>query len=240
MPRPLIGINTDYAHRPQGKRLALDLHYVRAVEEAGGAPILLPWQSGATLDETLSRLDGALLVGGDDMDPAAYGAALHAATKPIDPERQAFDLLLTRRLMERRIPTLGICFGCQLLNVALGGTLMQDVPAHSGGAWHPVSVEPGSLLARALGIGGEESLEANSYHHQAVDRPGHGLRVTARTPDGVAEAVEDPGHPFLLGVQWHPERCRERPAHARLFHALVRASLEAGSCGAQDRPGDGR
>lgn len=233
--RPRIGLNCDYAHRPSGeKRLALNLNYVEAVEAAGGVPVLLPWQSRTSLRAALEGLDGIVLTGGDDLDPGTYGARPHPAEKPMDPAREAFDLALVREVLRRRLPTLAICLGCQLVNVARGGTLVQDIPSQMPGAlpharlkdgeapWHRVRVAPGSHLA---GILGRASLEANSFHHQSVRTPGRGLEVTARAPDGVVEAVEDPGHPFLLGVQWHPERCyRERPAHRRLFQALIAAA----------------
>ena len=230
MPRPLIGLNCDYAHRPSGeKRLALNVCYPRSVEEAGGVPVLLPWQKPRTLARTLDRLDGLLLIGGDDLDPAVYKARRHPSVKPMDPEREAFDLELARQALSRRIPILGICFGCQLLNIARGGTLVQDIPSEVPGAlkhregWHPVSVAPDSRLRRVLGV---SRMGANSFHHQSVGSLGKGLKATAWTSDGVVEGIEDPDHPFLLGVQWHPERCtRSHPLHQRLFQALVKASV---------------
>ena len=233
--RPLIGINCDYAHRPSGeKRLALNLCYVRAVEDAGGTPGLLPWQSRASLRRALAAVHGVLLTGGDDLDPGLFGQKPHPALNPVDPERQAFDLVLVREILARRLPTLALCLGCQLLNVALKGGMVQDIPSqvpkalrHSKSAriprpWHRVKLLKASKISKILGC---NSFEVNSFHHQSVGSPGRGLVVSAWAPDGVVEGIEDPRHPFLLGVQWHPERIyRERPVHARLFRALVLAS----------------
>lgn len=235
MPRPLIGINCDYAHRPSGgKRLALNLNYVRAVEDAGGTPVLLPWQPRASLRRALEAVDGVLLTGGDDLDPALYAQKPHPVLKLMDRERQAFDLLLVREVLSRRIPTLALCLGCQLLNVARKGGLVQDIPSQVPGAlghsrtagiprpWHRVKLLPDSHVAQILGC---NSLKTNSFHHQSIGRLGLGLTATAWSSDGVVEAVEDSRHPFLVAVQWHPERCyREHPVHAKLFRALVLAS----------------
>lgn len=228
MSRPLIGINLDYAHRPSGaKRLAVDWAYPKAVEDAGGTPVLLPWMSAKPLDRALDALDGVLLVGGDDLDPALLGQLPHPKVTIMDPDRQAFDLLLASKVLRRRLPVLGICFGCQLLNVARGGSLIQHLEGHRD-VRHRVDVEPGSRLS---GILGGPRLETNSYHHQAVALPGRGLEVAARSADGTLEALEDPGHPFLVGVQWHPEKSyRQRPREARLFRAFVRASTQRKSC----------
>ena len=226
---PLVGITMDYAHRPSGeKRLALNLSYIRAVEAAGGIPVLLPWQSSRSLTGLLPRLDRLILVGGDDLEPSVYGQKPGPALTLIDPERQAFDLELTKRALKRGLPILAICAGCQTLNVVRGGDLVQDIPrqvpgalVHAGGAWHPVDVQAGSRLGKVLG---RRSLRTNSYHHQSVGRLGRGLKAVAHTQDGVVEGIEDPDHPYLLGVQWHPERCwKEIPAHGRLFKMLCKS-----------------
>ena len=237
MPRPLIGLNCDHAHRaPYGrveKRLVLNLTYVQAVTDAGGIPVVLPWQNPKAIPGLLKGLDGLLLTGGDDPDPKLYGRKLHPAEVLMDPERQAFDLALIRAVLKRRMPVLAICLGSQMLNLVRGGTLVQDIPSQVRGAgahkpvkgvppWHAVRIQRGSRLA---GILGTSSLAANSFHHQAVGEVGRGLKAVAHAPDGVVEGIEDPGHPFLVGVQWHPERCyRERPHQARLFRALVLAA----------------
>lgn len=232
MPHPLIGINCDYAHRPSGeKRVALNVNYARAVEDAGGVPVLLPWQKPKALAAALDRLDGILLTGGDDLDPRLYGRRRRPETRLLDPERQAFDLALTRLALRRRLPVLGICYGCQLLNIVRGGTLIQHIPAEVPGALphgtaegekaqHRVVLAPGSRLAAALGV---RELTVNSFHHQAVEGMGRGLLATACAEDGVIEGIEDPGHPFLLGVEWHPDR-DGTPSSKRLFKALIRAA----------------
>ena len=190
--------------------------YVRAVSRAGGIALLLAPDGALTEDpsEVLDLLDGLILAGGSDMDPATYGAERHPETKGDVPERDAFELAMARAASERDLPLLGICRGMQVLNVARGGTLVQHVPdvvghdehrRHLGrfaGNDHPVVLEPGSAAARAAG---EEVHRTLSHHHQAVDRLGEGLVVTGRSDDGLVEAVEDPGRGFVLGVQWHPE-----------------------------------
>jgi len=225
----LVGLNMDYAHRASGeKRLALNLNYARAVEAAGGVPVFLPWQSPRSLSRLLGRLDRLVLVGGDDLEPSLYGQRPRPELTLIDPERQAFDLELTRRALKRGLPTLAICAGCQTLNVVRGGDLIQHIPAqvegalpHGGGAWHRVDVQSGSRLGKILG---RSRLSTNSYHHQAVGRPGRGLRIVARSADGVVEGIEDPDHPYLLGVQWHPERCwTEKQVHGALFRSLCKS-----------------
>ena len=222
MLRPLIGINMDHAHRPSGaKRLAADWAYAKAVEDAGGAPLLLPWMGPKALDRALDALDGILLIGGDDLDSALLGQLPHPKVTRMDPDRQAFDLLLVSKVLERRLPVLGICFGCQLLNVARGGSLVQHLDGHQA-VRHRVALEP-SRVSRILG---GNRVETNSFHHQAVSASGQGLEIVGRAPDGTVEALEDPGHPFLVGVQWHPEKSySDRPGEARLFRALVRAAL---------------
>ncbi len=247
MPRPLIGINCDTAPKPSGEqRFALERCYFQAVEDAGGLPVLLPWQSPASIKALLPRLDGILFTGGADLDPGLYGEAPHPAMKPLEPERQASDLALARAVLARRLPVLAICLGCQLLNVSRKGGLVQDIPSQVPNAMghtktpeipvpkHRVRVLQGSILSKILRC---KSLETNSFHHQSVNKVGSGLRACAWAPDGVVEAVEDPRHPFLVAVQWHPERIyRERSIHARLFRALVLAS-----CGRMARAsGEGR
>ena len=223
MPRPLIAVNMDHAHRPSGaKRLATDWAYAKAVEDAGGTPVLLPWMGPKALDRALDAVDGALLIGSDDLDPVLFGQLPHPKITVMDPDRQAFDLVLASKLLRRGLPVLGICGGCQLLNVARGGSLIQHLEGHREPR-HRVTLVEGSRLARILG---PARVETNSFHHQAVLDPGRGLEVVARSADGTVEAVEDPAHSFLLGVQWHPEKTyRDRPREARLFRGLIRASL---------------
>jgi putative glutamine amidotransferase len=191
--------------------------YVQAVQRAGGMALLLAPDPRLTAapDELLDLLDGLMLAGGADVDPAAYGQEPHPATTGWVPERDAFELALAGRALERDLPLLGICRGMQVLNVARGGTLVQHLPdivAHddhrrtSGtfdGNDHDVALVPGSLAERAAG---EELHPTKSHHHQAIDRLGAGLTVTGwATMDKLPEAVEDVGRRFVLGVQWHPE-----------------------------------
>jgi len=209
------------------------LAYVKAVARAGGRPLLLA-PTPADLDdpgELLDILDGVLITGGADLDPAAYGADPHPETAATSAERDAFELLLVREAAERDMPCLGICRGMQVVNVAYGGALDQHLPdglehdihRGDGGAFadHRVDVEPGSLAAVAAG---GTSVAVRSYHHQGVGRLGDGLRVTGRAEgDGTVEAIEDAGRRFMLGVLWHPE---EDEAD-RLIGAFVRECREA-------------
>jgi len=185
--------------------------YVHAVERAGGAPIVLAVQSKG-LDPLLERIDALVLSGGPDVDPDRYGALPHPASQSPRVERDRFEFALVQRAAELDTPTLAICRGMQVLNVARGGTLHQhlpDVVGHTGHsptageyAWHRVDVEPGSRLA---GIISGEVVDTASHHHQAIARLGRGLRVSALAEDGTIEAVEDPKLTYLIGVQWHPE-----------------------------------
>jgi len=227
-----IGLNCDV--RPDdwyGEIVRIGWPYVDAVLRAGGIPILLPPVSDELLGEALEGVDGLLLIGGSDYDPALYGRERHPATNVLHPRRMAFDVALARAAIGRGVPTLGICGGIQLLNVALGGTLLQHIPddvgspvAHRGEggdeARHAVEAEPSSRLAAIVGA---SSFEVNSSHHQAIDGLARGLRVVARASDGVIEAVEGLGAAFLLGVQWHPERMLEREDQLALFRALAEA-----------------
>jgi putative glutamine amidotransferase len=191
--------------------------YLEHVQRAGGMPVLLAPDPVATddPDAMLDLVDALILAGGADVDPARYGAARHPQTEPALAERDAFELALTRRALERELPFLGICRGMQLLNVARGGTLRQHLPDDVGHrehrrvigtfdqADHEVRLAPGSQAARAAG---EEVHTCKSHHHQGVGRLGDGLAVTGwAVMDDLPEAIEDPSLPFALGVQWHPE-----------------------------------
>lgn len=213
--------------------------YYDAIWAAGGNPVLIaPIVEEAFLDHWVSEVDGLVLTGGDDLDPALYGATPHPKNVHSAPRRQAFDLALTRRALERGVPLLGICAGLQTLNVALGGDLIQDIPSlvpealchHTHDprrpAEHEVRIEPGSRLASLLG--GAERIVANSAHHQSVGRVGRGLRAVAFAPDGVVEGIEraqsNGDEPLCVAVQWHPERIIDREPHLRLFCELVAAA----------------
>jgi len=209
-------------------------YYLEAVEAAGGLPLLLPVLAGPGLGELLSRADGLLLTGGGDLDPALYGQAPHPRLGLVSPERDRTELELLAWAVEHQLPTLGICRGAQVMVVGTGGSLVQDIPsqvphalAHRGEQEpgrvpHPVSLQPGSLVAAALEA---TRVVVNSTHHQCSDKLGPGLVPTAWADDGLVEAVELSGHPFLLGVQWHPEELwQEDREHLKLFQALVRAA----------------
>ena len=189
---------------------------------------------GAARAALWSRLDALLLTGGGDVDPDRYGQAPHPTVYEVSAARDDLELHLTRRALEASVPLLAICRGIQVLNVALGGTLVQDVASTAGPLiqhsqkdkrhvpTHPVKVQTGSRLAEILG---STALDVNSLHHQSIDRPGNGLHVVAHAPDGVAEGAEVPAHPFAVAVQWHPEELVGHDAAARnLFDALVDAA----------------
>ncbi len=229
MTRPVIGINCELEEVRKRMRLTLCDDYVRAVAAAGGLPILLAHlQTEDEWREALSHVDGLVLSGGDDLTPSLYGQAPHPSVDLLPERKQASDLALMNVLFERRTPALGICYGAQLLSVWRGGTLVQDIPtavgtsvAHAKGARHDVEIDPSSRVGRILGVARVPVL---SWHHQSVDSPGKGVRVAARSGDGVVEAVEDGEHPFFLAVQWHPERMPDAPEQGRLFAALVDAA----------------
>ena len=212
----------------------LDRQYVDAVQRAGGVAILLPPDPEVTADpdRVLDLLDGLILAGGRDVDPAAYGAAPHPATDPPSADRDAFEIALARRAMDRDLPLLGICRGMQVMNVARGGTLVQDLPEHVGderhrrtlgtfeGNDHPVRLNGDSLAAAATGQVRHPTL---SHHHQGVDRLGAGFQISGWSDeDDVPEAIEDPGLRFALGVQWHPEADPDSQVIAALVEAARR------------------
>jgi putative glutamine amidotransferase len=233
---PLIGITTHPAISPHRASLdALLDGIVRGIVRAGGLPVLIPPDLGdTTLRGLLERLDGLLLSGGDDLDPIHYGDAASASVGAEDAARDRMELGLARWVVERAKPLLGICRGMQVLNVALGGTLYTDVGEHPGAQRHtyypgmPFDLRPhavqiieDSALAR---VAGRSPLMVNSLHHQACREIGAGLRATAYAPDRLVEAIELPGHPFALAVQWHPEALPDVPEMRALFEALVAAA----------------
>lgn len=208
--------------------------YSRAVRESGGIPVVLPNADGnaAMVPEYLEMLDGLLMPGGADIPPSEYGEETHETVELLDDNRFIFEKELIHAWIKKTDkPLLGICLGSQWINVAAGGSLVQDIPSELGGNHrdtnHPVKLEPGSRLATIFG--GEE-VEVNSFHHQAVDPAdvGKGLRAVAVSPDGVVEATEstDPDR-FLIGVQWHPEKMMpEDRTQAKLIEAFVKAAAE--------------
>jgi putative glutamine amidotransferase len=234
--KPLIGVTTSELRpssagtlrrhgEPPHPEMALGMTYLRAIEAAGGMPVVLPPLGDA--DAFLARLDGVCLSGGPDLDPDAYGAGeRHPELGPTEPGLDAFELALARAADARGLPLLGICRGAQALNVARGGTLHQHLPGHrqtepATAATHTVHVEPGTRLERLIAPG---ALRVNSFHHQAVDRLGSGLSAVAYAGDGTIEAIEDTGPRLVLGVQWHAEGLVADPRHLALFEALVEAA----------------
>lgn len=185
---------------------------------AGGIPILLaPLEEAKDIEGLLNRLDGLILSGGDDVWPERYGQTRHARTNLVSKERDTFDFQLARQALDMDIPVLGICHGIQLINVVMGGTLIQDIPSHSK-VTHKVTVEGGTHLYEFLKT---DVLMVNSSHHQAIDRLGEGLKVSATAEDGIVEAVEGTRHSLVMGVQWHPERMLEDSTQRRLFTAFL-------------------
>jgi putative glutamine amidotransferase len=242
--RPLIGVTTSEVRRkqraqplPEGDRpqpeIVLGVVYARAIEEAGGVPVVLPPLHDADVSPLVDHLAGLCLSGGPDVDPAFYGADRHAKLGPVEPELDAFELAVVRRADALGLPILGICRGCQVLNVARGGTLHQHVPDIVDGSiehrqkesgrqtTHDIRIEPGSRLADIVGPG---DLPVNAFHHQAVDELGRDLRAVAWAPDGIIEAIEGHGDALYLGVQWHVETLTHLPRHLALFEALVDAA----------------
>jgi putative glutamine amidotransferase len=231
--RPLIGVTTWQSPRPSNRfQYAVSSEYVAAIEEAGGVAVTLPAQPEAVPD-LIAALDALILTGGGDIDPVHYGQSLHPATRSIDPDRDRFELDLARMAVERGLPLLGICRGIQVLNVALGGALIQDIPDQVPAALvhqtpedvpiatHHVRVQPNSRLAALIQSTG---LLTNSDHHQAIQSPAPVLRAVAWSQDGVVEAVESTDQAFIIGVQWHPELLfRDAEPHRHLFVGLVEA-----------------
>ena len=233
MSKPLIGIGCDVlAQKGERDRAFAFTTYTEAVRNAGGIPVIIPPQPENAAD-IVRELDGILLAGGEDCDPSAYGVTRDpAVTETMDPRRQKNDLTLARAARDSGIPTLGICLGVQMMNVAAGGTLIQDIKSSveteidhasepSNRHRHQVRLEPKTKLGAILG---DRDLDVNSSHHQAIRDLGRGLRVTAHAPDGIIEGVEDPSHPFYIGVQWHPEDMAGENSAAKLFGAFVAAA----------------
>lgn len=202
--------------------------YVRAVRKAGGIPIILPVVDLSEVNELLDRIDGLVLTGGTDVDPARYGAERSPDTWDTTPERDAVDIELCGEAIRRNLPTLAICRGVQILNVTLGGTMTQHIDDHMrldmyNAPIHEVEISTGSRLASALEIAGHTStrLGTNSLHHQCIDAVGGRGIVVAAAPDGTVEALEVDGASNVLGVQWHPELMRHIPEHLALFQQLL-------------------
>jgi putative glutamine amidotransferase len=226
--RPLIGITIGPGARPAADGLSylrLRATYVHAVELAGGAPVLIPTGEPEALAVICERLDGIVFPGGADVDPRVYGEAAQPKTE-VNLGLDAVELATARWAVNADVPVLGICRGQQLLNVVLGGTLVQHVEGHAQHVprqvpSHPLRVQPGSRLAAALGT---NELEVNSFHHQVVAHIGDGLKAVAWSPDGTVEGLESTDHPWLLCVQYHPEDLIDMHLPSqRLLQAFVSA-----------------
>lgn len=231
--RPVIGITT-YGRDAQNQ-FVLPAEYVDAVRRAGGLPVLLP-PGEFGVDQWLRLTDAIILAGGGDIAPTRYGGGEHASIYMVDAERDAVEVELARAVVASGHPTLGVCRGTQVLNVALGGSLHAHLPDVVGESVlhrlpprqpcdHVVRVVAGSRTAQVFG---REEFSAASWHHQAIDRLGSGLTITAHAADGTIEAVEMPDHPWLLAVQWHPElTAAADPLQQRVFDTLVAAARGA-------------
>ena len=223
---PIVAITATTHIEKDRRRIRVNEGYVRAIESAALIPLLVPpLQRAGDADAIAARVAGIVVTGGVDIDPARYGQARHPSVDEPDPRRDATEIALVHAARERGIPLLGICRGCQVMNVAMGGTLVQDLPSALGGRSgaldhgqkhglrdkrvHEIRLESGSRLAQSIGA---ERFSANSFHHQAPDEVGDGLRIVARAPDGVIEGIESESPEWwAVGVQWHPEELTDSP-----------------------------
>src|SRR5262247_2611641 len=239
---PLIAVSTSVTVDKYPERAYVNASYLNAVQQAGGVPVPMPPQlTGAARAQILEHVHGVLLTGGGDVDPARFGEAPHPKTGDVSAARDTLEIELTCWAVAKRIPLLAVCRGLQVLNVALGGSLYQDIPSEPGSPLdhsqaglqdkarhvpaHHVKVRDGSRLA---GILGALEVDVNSFHHQAIKRLGQGLRDVAWAPDSIVEGVElvDDSR-FVVGVQWHPEELVGHDRTARnLFRALVERACE--------------
>ena len=236
---PLIGV-TIFRTKTQSGLPAQSVTeaYIQALLQAGAAPLLIPLGTpDAALQAILDRLDGVLFTGGGDVAAEVFSGLPHPRVGDVDPDRDRVEIFLVQRVVEQKRPFLGICRGIQVINVALGGTLYTDIADQHAGALHHDNYPdiPRDYLAhtvavsaesRLAGILGQTQVEVNSLHHQALQRVAPGLTPTAYAPDGILEAVELPGHPFGLGVQWHPEWLQAHEPMRALFRAFVQAAQD--------------
>jgi putative glutamine amidotransferase len=221
---PLVGIKPDFM---------VGQNYINAVLRSGGAPVLLPGIADKKYcGKILSSIDGLLISGGDDMDPALYGEEPHPKLGLVDVQKGDFEFMLAKMALKRRIPILGICGGIQMLNVAAGGTLYQDIPSQTNSKIkhsqestksvpsHYVTIEKNTQLHKILGM---KKIRVNSTHHQAVKNLAKGFIVSARAPDGIIEGIELPVRHFVVAVQWHPESLvPEHPVFQKIFKAFIK------------------
>ena len=250
-PHAIIGLSTSEMreparvyHDPHGEppqqELALGLTYPQAIRRAGAVPIVIPPLDVASIEPLLDGLFGLCLSGGPDLHPSIYGAEPHPLLGPTEPHLDSFEIALVRAAEAREMPVLAICRGLQVLNVARGGTLVQDLPSERPSdvqhrqeevGWvptHGVRLQAGSLVAACLG---ETEARVNSFHHQAVDRLGSGLRSVGWAEDGTVEAIEAVDRRFTIAVQWHAESMVRSPEQDRLITAFARAAGGAAQAG---------
>src|SRR5688572_12870410 len=233
MKRPVIGLTTD--SNDSDDRYMSTMTYAAAVEKAGGLPLLLPYcVDHSLISQYVDLMDGICFSGGNDMNPVRYGEDWHPKVAKMDHRREGFEFALLAEIEKRKTPALGVCFGSQLMNVYRGGSLIQFLPEQKqdclehrymkdkGVCRHDIKMDTDSLLGRAIG---KNEFSVNTYHKQAVNRLGKGLRIIATAPDGVVEAFEDPTMPCFVAVQWHPERLIDEPEHLAPFKLLVEKSL---------------
>ena len=230
---PIIGLNTDVSgHSADNPRLALSSTYVDAITSAGGIPVLLPPVLDAqAVARYVQMCDGFVFTGGSDISPERYGEVATTQTKLINPRRESYDFQLLQAVLKSGKPVLGVCLGSQELNVAVGGSMIQDISAetsstidhrnYSSTYAHTIAITTGTRLND---ITGTTSLQVNSMHHQACGRLGTGVVVMARAPDGIVESFDVTGKPFAIGVQWHPEKLTTAPAHLAVYQALIQAA----------------
>ena len=227
--RPLIGITSAYKEGASNNsaRTEVGFTYVRAVVENGGVPFVLPTiNDEEAIERYVAELDGLVLVGGLDIPPEAYGQEAHETVRELPEQRYEFERKLIRQWLSSGKPVLGVCLGMQLTNVVSGGSMIQDIPSQVGtdvvhrgeGSWHNVRIEKGSQLEEILGGRGAF---VYSSHHQAVDRLGKNLKVTAHSDDGVIEALERTSGGFGLFVQWHPEAMTKDTAHRDAIYSAI-------------------
>ena len=233
MNRPRIGLTSNWGKLTYyAPSISVSAWYLEGVARAGGFPVMLSAaMKGLTIDTMLDTCDGIIIIGGPDLNPRSWSGEQHPMTQCMESPRQEFDIELIQKTVKRNKPILGICLGIQELNIALGGSLLQDIPSlfvsstlrhrkKTGCSFqeHTVHVEPSSLL---YSIVGSEEIIVNSSHHQAVGEVAPNLRAVAWAPDGVIEAIEATDGRHILGVQWHPEYLIDRPEHLNLFRWLV-------------------
>ena len=236
MKQPFIGITTTRREADERSKISCQENYIRSILTAGGIPLLIPL--GLSLEQRtriVEQLDGIMLTGGGDIHPRYFNGKSHSTVYGIIPDRDELEVSLVNLAMQHHKPLLGICRGCQVMNVALGGTLITDIPTQFNGSinhstsddnpWptiaHSVNIVEKSRLAKIIS---EQQIEVNSRHHQAVEKVAPGTIVSAVSPDGLIEGIEAIDHPFCIGVQWHPEGMPSDPNAKELFAAFVEAA----------------